>query len=83
MSYEAWGDGDENAGYVTDERAQEMVDEATAELRAALRNCFLYAGRHRKEEWAAVILRFCAEGGETGSPLRNDAAEAAPGGRDK
>lgn len=40
----------------------------------ALENCRLYAARHRKEEWSAVIRRFCAEGGATGSPLR----EAAP-----
>lgn len=34
MSYEAWGDGDEfnvPEGYVTDERADEMVKEALAE----------------------------------------------------
>lgn len=40
----------------------------------ALENCRLYAARHRKEDWAATILRFCADGGATGSPLR----EAAP-----
>lgn len=45
----------------------------TAELQA-LENCRLYAARHRKEDWAATILRFCADGGATGSPLR----EAAP-----
>lgn len=36
----------------------------------ALENCRLYAARHRSEEWAKAILRFCAEAGVTGSPLR-------------
>lgn len=36
----------------------------------ALENCRLYAARHRREEWAEVILRFCRAGGATGSPLR-------------
>lgn len=36
----------------------------------ALENCRLYAARYRKEEWATTILRFCAEGGAAGSPLR-------------
>jgi hypothetical protein len=38
--------------------------------RLCLENCRLFAARHRKEEWARTILRFCAEGGATGSPLR-------------
>ena len=36
----------------------------------ALDNCRCFARRHRKEEWAQTILRFCAEGGSTESPLR-------------
>lgn len=43
----------------------------------ALENCRLFAARHRKEEWSTTIRRFCAEGGATGSPLR-DAQPAAP-----
>lgn len=54
-------------------KAWDRFQRHTAELQA-LENCRLYAARHRKEDWAATILRFCAEGGATGSPLR----EAAP-----
>lgn len=36
----------------------------------ALENCRLFAARHRAEDWAKTILRFCNEGGATGSPLR-------------
>lgn len=54
-------------------KAWDRFQRRTAELQA-LENCRLYAARHRKEDWAATILRFCAEGGATGSPLR----EAAP-----
>lgn len=35
----------------------------------ALKNCHLYAARHRTEAWAQDILRFSREGG-AGSPLR-------------
>ena len=42
----------------------------------ALEECRLYAARHRKEEWAQTILRFCAEGGAKGSPLRDAPAPA-------
>jgi hypothetical protein len=46
---------------------------ATGPSRDALENCRLFAARHRKEEWAKTILRFCAEGGAAGSPLRTAA----------
>lgn len=36
----------------------------------ALENVRLLAARHRKEEWAQHMLRFCDEAGVTGSPLR-------------
>jgi hypothetical protein len=65
-------DGDENMGYVTDERAEEMVMEATQELRAALENCRMLAARHRHEEWAQHVLRYCAEIGFVGNPLRDE-----------
>jgi hypothetical protein len=32
----------------------------------------MYAARHRREEWAQHILRFCADAGVTGSPLRSE-----------
>jgi hypothetical protein len=49
-------------------------DEQVETLRHALENCRLYAARHRKEEWATHILRFCSEAGVVGSPMRDDAA---------
>jgi hypothetical protein len=39
----------------------------------ALKNCRLLAARHRKEEWAGHIMRFCKDAGLSGSPIRNDA----------
>ena len=45
---------------------------ATGPSRDALENCRLFAARHRKEEWAKTILKFCAEGGAAGSPLREN-----------
>lgn len=43
----------------------------------ALENCRLFAARHRAEDWAKTILRFCNEGGATGSPLRAALASQA------
>ena len=40
-------------------------------LLKALENCRLLAARHRKEEWATHILRFCVESGVIGSPIRD------------
>ena len=45
----------------------------------ALENCRLMAARHRDQGWARHILRFCAEVGVGGSPLRKAAAAARPG----
>jgi hypothetical protein len=45
--------------------------------RFCLENCRLFAARHRKEEWAKTILRFCEEAGVKGSPLRAPTAEPA------
>ena len=41
------------------------------DLLSALENCRLLAARHSKEEWATHILRFCAESGVIGSPIRD------------
>ena len=41
------------------------------QYREALENCRLLAARHRKEEWAAHVLRFCGDAGVIGSPIRN------------
>lgn len=43
---------------------------STDPIYAALENCRLYAAKRPKEEWARTILRFCADAGVTGSPLR-------------
>jgi len=76
-------------------RLLDFMDNARAALDAAptgaapeqaaqqgLENCRLYAARHRKEEWAKIILRLCKAGGAIGSPLREQAAQtsAAPTG---
>lgn len=39
-------------------------------LRFALENCRLLAARHRKEDWAIHILRFCSDAGVTSSTMR-------------
>ena len=41
-------------------------------LREVLENCRLLAARHRKEEWATHMLRFCESGGSVANPLRQD-----------
>ena len=41
-------------------------------LRDALENVRLLAARHRTEEWAGHMLRFCADVGVKGSPLRKE-----------
>ena len=39
-------------------------------LRFGLENCRLLAALHRKEDWALLILGFCAESGVVGSVTR-------------
>lgn len=39
-------------------------------MRAALENVMTLAARNRAEEWAKHMLRFCADAGVSGSPLR-------------
>ena len=46
------------------------VEAENARLRFALENCRLLAARYRKEDWALLILGFCAEGGVVGSITR-------------
>jgi hypothetical protein len=58
----------------TKERYAELAAERLGEilrLRFALENCRLFAARHRKEDWALLILGFCAEGGVVGSITRS------------
>ena len=44
--------------------------EENARLLSGLENCRLFAARHRKEDWALLILGFCAEAGVAGSITR-------------
>lgn len=46
------------------------LERESARQRAALENIRLYAARHRREAWAQEVLRFCADAGACGSPLR-------------
>ena len=46
------------------------VEAENARLRFALENCRLLAARYRKEDWALLILGFCAEAGIVGSVTR-------------
>ena len=39
-------------------------------LRNGLENCRLFAARNRKEDWALLILGFCADAGVVGSVTR-------------
>mgnify|MGYP003543603642 CR=1 FL=1 len=50
--------------------AYEEIEKQRDELLEALENCRLLAARHRKEDWALLILGFCAEGGVVGSITR-------------
>jgi len=43
-------------------------------LRLGLENCRLLAARHRKEDWALLILGFCAEAGVVRSITRSHPA---------
>ena len=55
------------------EEAERRLIETTKQrddLIAALENCRLFAARHRKEDWALLILGFCSEGGVVGSVTR-------------
>src|SRR5574343_1021105 len=55
-----------------------QADELEKNLRWALQNCRLFAARHRKEDWALLILGFCAEGGVTGSITRDNSEHHGP-----
>lgn len=46
--------------------------ERAPEMDAALRDCLALAVRHRREEWAQHVMRFCAQGGVVPAPLRGD-----------
>lgn len=54
------------------------LEAENAKLRFGLANCRLFAARHRKEDWALLILGFCAEGGVVGSITRDEAMKEQP-----
>lgn len=49
---------------------QRAMEQEIEKLRLGLENCRLFAARHRKEDWALLILGFCAEAGVVGSITR-------------
>ena len=55
--------------------AAPVVQQKAEPIRHALENCRLFAARHRKEEWAGHILRFCADSGAIGSTMRESVVQ--------
>ncbi len=49
---------------------QRAMEQEIEKMRMGLENCRLLAARHRKEDWALLILGFCAEAGVVGSVTR-------------
>ena len=50
---------------------QDLIGESHG-VYGLLRDCLALASRHRHEEWAQHIMRFCARGGAVPSPLRGE-----------
>jgi len=50
----------------------EAAEAEVARLRTAMEDCRLLAAKHRHEEWAVHVLRFCTKAGVLSSPLRNE-----------
>ena len=49
---------------------QRAMEQEIEKMLMGLENCRLLAARHRKEDWALLILGFCAEAGVVGSVTR-------------
>ena len=49
---------------------QRAMETEIEKLRNGLENCRLFAARNRNEDWALLILGFCAESGVVGSVTR-------------
>lgn len=58
----------------------EMIGNTNTPAHRALENIRLFAQRHRREEWAQTVLRFCIEGGAAPRTLRDLRAELAEDG---
>lgn len=48
-----------------------ILEADSQRMQSALENIRLYAARHRREEWARTVLRFCDEGGVSATILRS------------
>ncbi|MGI9142246.1 MAG: hypothetical protein ACR2IJ_03545 [Fluviibacter sp.] len=46
------------------------IEAELEKLRLGIQNCRIFAAQNRKEDWALLILGFCAEAGVTGSITR-------------
>ena len=57
-------------GSVPEVKTLSSAADEIEKLRLGLENCRLLAARHRKEDWALLILGFCAEAGVVGSIMR-------------
>lgn len=74
-----WDDYTKEAAFVLKRQAEELASmkQQLAEAKKdaermhfGLENCRLLASRYRKEDWALLILGFCAEAGVAGSVTR-------------
>ena len=66
----ATGKNDELHKALKEQGGYDGIAPAMEKLRLGLENCRLLAARHRKEDWALLILEFCAEAGVVGSITR-------------
>lgn len=72
------------AALISGDAAREDAERLEVELawqRFCWKNVRMLAARHRKEEWAQHMLRFCDEAGVKASPLRDAAIDRARGGK--
>ena len=66
----ATGKNDELHKALKEQEGYDGIAHDMEKLRLGLDNCRLLAARHRKEDWALLILGFCAEAGIVGSITR-------------
>ncbi len=66
----ATGKNDELHKQLKEQEGYDGIAHDFEKMRMALENCRLLAARHRKEDWALLILGFCADAGVAGSVTR-------------
>ena len=66
----ATGKNDELHKLLKEQEGYDGIAHDMEKLRLGLENCRLLAAKNRKEDWALLILRFCAEAGVAGSITR-------------